>query len=302
MRHIWLTLIVGLISALAISTGYAASVGNPCVTNGAGQLSLELEYDAILEREMQEDNYLYQEIDPLGLVIYQSGRTPFESVEDVKFESNRVLAKISYGIADNLDLFVKLGLADFDAEAKLYSMGMYYQKAELEGDWDFAWAVGAQGVIYETSDGIKLGGSIQYLRHDCDIDMVYITDAFSGVRRSIVDWNSIPGIINASYAGEADIEEWQIALAISQEFDNFVPYFGVKYSDLKVETDNRVRQFDAIIGEPLGGFNEKWDFSADNNFGIFLGTDYKVAENFAVNIEARFIDETAVKVSGKYTF
>ena len=42
---------------------------------------------------------------------------------------------------------------------------------------------------------------------------------------------------------------------------------------------------------------------ADKNFGIFLGTDiYVIPNKFSVNIEGRFIDETAFTIGANYKF
>jgi len=37
-------------------------------------------------------------------------------------------------------------------------------------------------------------------------------------------------------------------------------------------------------------------------FGVFLGTDYKLNDSWSLNLEGRFVDETAMSFAAKYKF
>lgn len=41
---------------------------------------------------------------------------------------------------------------------------------------------------------------------------------------------------------------------------------------------------------------------ADNNVGVFIGSDYNITKNLSVNVEGRFIDETAMSIGATYKF
>ena len=68
-----------------------------------------------------------------------------------------------------------------------------------------------------------------------------------------------------------------------------MPYLGIKYSDLEIKAT--VDDEDTEI-----------KLKADDNIGVFLGTDYKINDAWSLNIEARFIDETAMSFSAMYRF
>jgi hypothetical protein len=83
--------------------------------------------------------------------------------------------------------------------------------------------------------------------------------------------------------GDADWKEWQVSLAGTKQIGRSVPYVGVKYSDAKLTS-----------GEPKE--------VADENVGVFVGTDVKITGQWSVNVEGRFVDETAVSFGVSYRF
>ena len=40
----------------------------------------------------------------------------------------------------------------------------------------------------------------------------------------------------------------------------------------------------------------------DDNVGIFIGTDYSITDNWKVNLEASFVDDTAISFGTSYKF
>ena len=75
-----------------------------------------------------------------------------------------------------------------------------------------------------------------------------------------------------------------VAPFVAKDFGKFVPYAGVKYSDVQIEMDG---------GETL---------NAENNVGVFVGADFKFNPTFSLNMEGRFIDETAMSLAAAFTF
>jgi hypothetical protein len=72
-------------------------------------------------------------------------------------------------------------------------------------------------------------------------------------------------------------------LGVTKELDRFIPYVGVKYSDAKLTS-----------GEPKE--------VADENVGVFVGTDFSITDSLVLNVEGRFVDETAVSFGVTYEF
>ncbi len=144
------TILVGLLMfALSLpSMGRAATVGNLAETQGAlGKFSLGLEYDRVFDRDMESKSGS-QSTTILGVTTTEAG----ESIEDMETESNCIFLKATLGLHPNVDIFVKLGAADTKWEHTERSPGVA-EKYEFEGDWGFAWGVGAKVKIFEIEGG-----------------------------------------------------------------------------------------------------------------------------------------------------
>lgn len=269
-RIILLSLVIFLCLPLAV---YAASIGG-AETQGQGKFSIGLDQEFVFDRDMK-----FKSIDPaLG---------PGETLE-MKTEIDkmyRTMVKTNYGVLDNLDVYIKLGIADFESKTN------YTWRDTTTGDWEkgnmklkgdnaFAYGFGAKGT-YNLEDDLIIGCDIQYLRHKNDY-------------KGTGSWEDSAGLSDEeSFKGKITFQEWHVAPYIAKKLESFVPYFGVKYSDLRQE--GKIEQED-------GDEDEKVKYEADDNFGVFLGTDYKLGENWALNLEARFIDETAISFGGTYRF
>jgi outer membrane protein W len=134
---------------------------------------------------------------------------------------------------------------------------------------------------YELGNEWFIGGDVQYIRHKNDYKA-----SFTGVYTNVA--GGAPITEDVSWKGEVTVQEWHVAPHIAKKIGNFIPYFGVRYSDLRVaEKDDE---------------GAKYKYKADDNFGIFLGTDYKIGENWKLNLEGRFVDETAMSFGATYKF
>ena len=71
--------------------------------------------------------------------------------------------------------------------------------------------------------------------------------------------------------------------------DDYNAYCGFRYSDYKVEVEDDT-------------MNDSWDIKAQDNIGIFIGGDFYSTDNLIVNVELRFIDETAGSAAVTYKF
>jgi len=296
------TILVGLLMvALSLpSIGWAATVGNIAETQGAlGQFSLGLEYDGVFNRDMKWDKGSVSET---YLGVTYTDPVPYtadgETIEDAEIDSNRIFLKGTLGLHPNVDMFVKLGMASANWESMSKEPGDPDEKLEFEGDWNFAWGVGAKAKIFETSGGLRFMADAQYLSYKVDGDFKLAGKDFD---QAILEefWLDDPAATFSSDS-EIEIKEWQVALYVNQTFGNFSPYAGVKYSDFEIdlEVDGSGQFFENPYSLKVEG-----DAEADDNFGIFLGMDiYIIPNQLSVNIEARFIDETAGTFGVNYRF
>ena len=73
------------------------------------------------------------------------------------------MVKANYGVLDNLDIYVKLGTADFKGTAVSTEPGEEWHDT-FEGKNAFAYGFGAKGT-YNLNDDWFIGADLQYLRH-----------------------------------------------------------------------------------------------------------------------------------------
>jgi len=297
------TILVGLLMvALSLpSIGWAATVGNIAETQGSlGQFSLGLEYDGVFNRDMKWDRGSVSET-YLGVTDTEPVLYPGKTIEDVEIDSNRIFLKGSLGLHSNVDMFVKLGMASANWEAMSKESGYPDEKLEFEDDWNFAWGVGVKAKIFETPGGLRFMADAQYLSYKVDGDFKLAGKDFD---QEILEDLRLddPADPAATFSSDSEIEikEWQVALYVNQTFGNFSPYAGVKYSECDVDLE--IDGSGQVLGNPYS-LKFEGDAEADDNFGIFLGTDiYIIPNQLSVNIEARFIDETAATFGINYRF
>ena len=256
MKKLLVLLIVGCYLGIIVPVVSAAPVGNPAkpvLEKGDMPLKVSAELDFVTERELDASC----EIDKL----------------------NWYGAKISYTLEEKVDLYCLLGAAEGEFSEKNGNDVVY------ETETEFAWGLGATALLYEFENGIKLGLDGKYRRVEPSVDKVTV----DGTEYSLPS-----GLVTNI---EVEYSEWQIALGVSKEFETvefgkFIPYGGIKYSD--VETTMKL----TIPGLTIVSD----DINSDDVFGIFIGCDYLPTDNVSIGIEGRFIDETAFTVSVNYKF
>jgi len=247
-------LLLGLIISLCLYIAvpvYAASIGG-AETQGKGKIAVGVDQDFVFNRDMKHTK---------GAEGVDWGKVNIDSM-------SKTTAKISYGLFDNVDVYTKLGIADAKMKGKANDPWLG-SEADYGADTNnaFVWGLGAKAT-YEFKENWLLGIDAQYLR-----------DAHNGT--------------NVSYTGADNwkakyvFQEWQVAPYVATRIGDFVPYLGMKYSDLRVDHKDA---------------NDKLKFKADNNWGVFTGLDYKMTQNLSLNVEGRFVDETAMSLGATWTF
>jgi len=254
MKRLW---ILGLVTVFcfAYSVAIAAPVGNPAkpiLEKGDTPFKVGTELDFVTERDLDVSD------------------------EDVTVENlNWYAGKISYALADRVEPYVLLGAANGEFSEKFSGVDLKY-----ETETAFAWGVGATVLLKEFNNGIRLGLDGRYRQAEPDIDKVTL----NGVSYS-------PGDVGISGLS-AEYKEWQVALGISKELGQFVPYGGIKYNDVE-----------ASLKATISGTTYTTDdINSDGVVGIFVGCDFLPTKNFSIGVEGRFIDETAFTVSANYRF
>lgn len=171
---------------------------------------------------------------------------------------------------------------------KYVSPGSPDQKVEFDGDYGFAWGAGAKLLFFQSPGGLRILGDTQYIEYEVEGDVK--TDGVDLAR----------ALAPATYESKTKIKEWQVALYVNKTIGPFSPYLGIKYSDLRGKNETDVSGYSG--GIPYS-YKAERKAKADDNVGAFLGTDFSVIANqLSVNIEGRFLDETAGTVGVNWKF
>ena len=203
--------------------------------------------------------------------------------ESAKFDGGQwYMAKIGYKMFDRIEPYVKLGVARL--ETKYTATEMSSKEVKLESDTGFAWGAGAKVLLWDFQQPkIKLISDGFYRVADLDVDKAKL----DGATVSNMDKSR----------SKFFMTEWQIALLASTEIDmansdmgisKVVPYGGIKYSNVS----GQLKMITTAGSEYRTGPIESKD-----KVGVIIGTDL-VGKNdsFSLNLEGRFVDETAMTV------
>lgn len=152
--------------------------------------------------------------------------------------------------------------------------------AELSFDDSFVWGAGANAVIVE-KDGYQLFADGSYsATDDMDVNKVTINST---------EYTKSDFVAGASATGK--LEAWQVALGVTKNFDWIKPYAGVKYLDVK-----------ATGKVSVSGDSFEASVKNKDKVGVFTGVAITPMPGLELNVQGRFVDETAVMGSVSYKF
>jgi len=264
MKKQLIFVLMGMVAMMTVPV-QAASVGSP-KTQGQGKIATTAEWSYIFSRDLDYEKSTrpsgYDNYVPMNFRIVKGYNT---------------VSKISYGIFDAMDVYVKLGVANYDFKGDVYVGDAKRVDEKLSSNNSFLYGGGIK-LAYELKDGWIIGGDAQYLTSDHELDF-RATNVISGA------------VSTAKYA-DCRLQEWQVAPYIAKRIADFTPYLGVRYSDfmMRQKNPNDPKRWDNLV------------FSADCNVGVFTGLDWNFGKSFKVNVEGRFLDETAISVGVTYRF
>lgn len=257
-----LFLLLSLVIFLCVPVASHAAGIGGAETVGQGKFGISASQDFILGREGK-----YTGGAEVGSNTTLEGSSEIDSI-------NRTMVKGSYGLADGLDFYALLGASDFESTLPWTLSGGTNESGEYKfnGDYGVAYGGGMKAKM-ELENNWIIGCDIQYLEHRND---------FSGTNSTSTD----------SLVGDVTFREWHSASYVAKKIGNFVPYVGAKYSSVK--TKYKIKWED--------GSTSTLKFDSKNNVGVFLGTDWELNDTWSLNLEGRFVDETAISFSAGYKF
>ncbi len=288
-------IVLGLVTFLCLPlVVYASSIGG-AETQGKGKVGIGLDQEFVFDKDLKTktENDQWQVSDDTVLDVNAKVKSEIDKM-------SRTMVKTSYGVLDNLDIYLKLGTASFESKHSYSAIGsfapedwngvLYEGTSKIKGKNAFAYGFGMKGTYPLKNDWI-IGCDVQYLRHKNNVKG---TDSWIDYEYNHEGELVGTDVGSATIKGDVTFQEWQVAPYIAKKIGNFVPYLGGKYSGVSV--------ISKIQYEGDDDDAEKMKFRADDHFGVFLGTDYKLGDNWKLNLEGRFIDETAMSLGATYKF
>ena len=269
-----------MLASLVLAVGMFGTVRSASCASAPGtqpsKFSLGLEQSYIFDRDMEfpDDLWTAPDVTIVGTKV---------KVKDL----GMTMLQAGYQISKNLNVYAKLGVADSGGGFNMTSKGprtggTFTEKEDYGGKNNaFAWGLGLK-LCFPLKNNWIIGADAKYLTYKND---------YSGkrsVRFFASDGNLLPGLSIDEHRnkwGSATISEWHVAPFIAKDFGKFVPYIGIKYSDMKIDM---LQNSDRL--------------QATDNWGAFVGADFKFNKNFSLNLEGRFIDETAASLAANFTF
>lgn len=255
--------IIGVVIFLMASPLFAAAITDSVKPLGHMKFSAAVEDNYIFDRDIDKP----------------SNRTKFD-LEDM----NQVYGKLSLGLSPYLNIYAKLGASD-SGEIKTTEPATS-GTLDIETDYGFLWGVGISGAK-ELFEGWKVGLDTQFSWWKADADKVKHN-----------------GITATNVSGEIENFEVQGTPFVTKRFEipsyNWAlnPYLGVKFSYFRTVTDKSVK----YTNENGAAISSGWTLKGDDYIGIVVGSDLEISQNLALQVEGRFIDETAITAGGTYRF
>jgi len=294
-KMLWLGLLL-IVVGLCSSGTLATTMGPPAAGLETGKYGVGLEYS---NSEIGIDVDSERTSLTLQNVYYDGARQPDHDREfqvdpeklkfKEKFESNMIFANLGYGVSDKLEVFLRLGMADFDAN-------------DMDGNYEFAYGLGAKATFYEEGN-LKLGALFQMTWAKADGDFyeekrIVKKDEISGI-------NLIDETIGTTSTWEIDYYQLKFAVGPTYKLtEDFSIYGGPFYhlvsgdydmerSGEKIEVDRsstpHITVTDTNYSEERSG-----DIEEQSNFGAYIGAQVDLAKNLPLCIEYQFTGDADV--------
>ncbi|MBU0633573.1 MAG: hypothetical protein KKA52_00750 [Candidatus Omnitrophica bacterium] len=219
-------------------------------------------------------------VDVSGSVLYDNFSRKIKSGGDSgKIDANFYGGQVGLTFSDRFDFYALFGGLS-DAELKNSDLG---SDVTFEFEDKLMWGLGLSAIIHEWEDsGIQIFGDGNYRQsRNISVDAIVI----DGVRYTKDQFTPGSSI-------EAKWDEWQVALGISKKFDYFIPYVGVKYSDIKTSAKATV-----------SGTSYQSDAAkSKGKVGPFIGVSILPMKGVSIDLGGRFVDETAFSAKATIRF
>lgn len=210
---------------------------------------------------------LVQDIQP-GLTVTRKDKHNIDN-----FKSNIILARAGYGINDDWDAFVRVGVVDAQADIeRTFSDGApSFDYKGFDGSFGFAWGFGTRATFWQDEE-VSWGGLLQ---------ITWLEPGDSSISQS--------GDPNFSGNGEIDIWEVQIAAGPTWRADENLRIYGGPFLHfVNGDLDYRGRTVD--MGDEIR-VKATGDIEEKSQFGGYVGAHLDVDQNTFCSLELQFTSD-----------
>ena len=261
MKKVTLSFVFTLI-CLSCPTSFGLDLmGPPASDLEFGQLQIGIDY-SYGEVDLELNNGRY--ITYLDGWFDDAGSKNSYSLKNMRVR--KFYANLGYGLAYNLDSFIRIGGANARFDNSAFSPEFWPGGQEFDSHTDFSVGFGLKGTFYE-EDNLKLGGLFQVSRSE-----------FDGAIQP-ADWPVADDYV------EMGITEIQFAVGLTCKLnESFSVYGGPFLYFIDGEWDDVYSEITAVSPYQLRTSKYSWDIE-ENSFGGYLGANLNLGENCSFNIE-----------------
>lgn len=269
--------ILGVVLIVAMVAGSSAlalaPMGPPTAGLNQGQFRAGAEY-GYSEMDLEID----PKYDPDGTIL--------------DLESNMFFATLGYGVMDNWEAYIQLGVANAEFDKVKWSDDPTADKWGFDGDYGFAYGFGTKYTFWEQMEGLTWGVLFQMKWINSEDTLKgRDVDPGEGDTWEIEDWSA-----NI----ELDYYEMQIAVGPTwQAMDGLCVYGGPfvhivsgdlddKWNETFAVYDNPQGTGDPLVGPFVDAGKESADLEEESTFGGYVGAQFDVTEQMQAFAEVMF--------------
>ena len=207
----------------------------------------------------------------------QNKKSTYRKTEIAQKEFQGIEATVN--LYDRFDVFGRVGYSDYNTRWRTSTPG---STARVSTRTDFAWALGAKAVLYQIDNmTMSVGGS--YVQGNAKVDRAEITGAATNELMHV----------SADSIKQRE-RKWNVGATVGYQVDTFSPYIGLQYIKDKT-TFNK----DAVTIVPIALPSK---LENRRKLSAVIGVGMLAAKKASLNLEGRFIGESAITLSGQARF
>jgi hypothetical protein len=252
----WLLSLVLAVFGLGSSACFALDLmGPPASGVKQGQFHIGADYSySQMDLELDAGRW----VEYLDGVFSDAGDAVSFTLKD--FETARLYANLGYGIADNWDVFVRLGGTDAQ-----FGDSIWQDQERFDSGAQMAIGGGVKATFYEEGN-LRLGALLQASWAEFDGELL------------APHWAAADSV-------EMDVTEIQIAVGATCRLTDQVSIYGGPFFHLvDGELDDQLSEW---TEDGLLTSHYSWSVQEDSTLGAYIGAQVELAENCSVNIECQ---------------